>query len=104
MEIEEIDRRLRHFLRTKRLQMGLSQEKLAECAGMTRDRILNIETGRSKDIKVKELCELLIALDISLDDLSREFSNKTINGNNMIALQRIESKIQTLIDYVLATR
>ncbi len=50
----------------------MSQSALGERAGIDRSVIANIETGRRRDIRLKEALDLAEALDLSLYELLRE--------------------------------
>lgn len=56
-------------IRELRLQKRLTQEELAERAGITRTTICNIENGVQDDIKVKNLKRIADALEVSLAEL-----------------------------------
>lgn len=56
-------------IRELRLQKRLTQEELAERAGITRTTICNIENGVQDDIKVKNLKKIADALEVSLSEL-----------------------------------
>ena len=49
---------------TRRTQMGLSQYKLAERAGISRGHLIAIEQGKAKDLKMSTVNKLANALGI----------------------------------------
>lgn len=59
---------LGELIRRKRRQIGLTQEELAEKAGISQNYVAKIETGIS-NIGPKALTKLAIALDIPSDEL-----------------------------------
>lgn len=65
---------LRHLIgdqiRTARRQAGLTQERLAELAGVDRQAVNRIEQGHSSP-KLDNLIRLALALDMQLADLVR---------------------------------
>ncbi len=64
-------RLVRRVVAARRLRR-MSQTALGERAGLHRDVIANIETGRRQDIRLKEALALAEALDLSLYDLLSE--------------------------------
>jgi transcriptional regulator with XRE-family HTH domain len=66
-ELAELGRRVRK----RRKELGLTQEKLAEKAGMHRTYISKIENGR-QNIASRNLMRLAAALDLDASDLIRD--------------------------------
>ncbi len=58
--------RLGHAVRGLRLHRGLTQAELAAAAGVSRQWVVNIESGRTSGIEVGRLMRLLDALHGSL--------------------------------------
>jgi len=59
-----------HLVREQRLKKEMSQEKLAEKAGLHRTYIGMVERGE-KNITLTNICKISKALDISVSDLSK---------------------------------
>ncbi|MFA6691465.1 MAG: helix-turn-helix transcriptional regulator [Saccharofermentanales bacterium] len=57
------------MIRRLREAAGLTQEKLAEAAGVSPLSIRNIETGRTVDPKARTLAAIARALGVSTDNL-----------------------------------
>lgn len=55
-----------------RKQRKLSQEELAQKAGITYSTLIKLESGVNKNPTVKTLQQLATALDVSLDELMQE--------------------------------
>ena len=58
-------------VRKKRLELGFSQEKLADLAGIHRTYLADVERG-IRNISLENIVKLITALDITLADF---FSN-----------------------------
>lgn len=69
MEPENALERLGGAVRTQRNRLGLSQEKLAERAGLHRNYISGVERGE-RNIGFVNLVKLAAALDLSLSGLA----------------------------------
>ncbi len=52
-----------------RSEKGLSQEQLAQKAGITYSTLAKLESGVNENPKVKTLQQIAKALDVSVDDL-----------------------------------
>ena len=65
---DQVLRALGDRVRTRRLELGLSQEKLAERAGLHRNYIGGIEQGR-RNVAAHNLVRLAIALSIDPGEL-----------------------------------
>lgn len=57
---------LRHAVRTRRLEIGLSQRALAELSGLSRATIVGVERGTINDLSLTRTAALLDALGLSL--------------------------------------
>jgi transcriptional regulator with XRE-family HTH domain len=66
---EKIKSRVGENLKIERLKKGLSQDSLAEKAGVTFHTISKIEAGATVDPRVLTLEKLVKALNIKIDDL-----------------------------------
>ncbi len=55
-----------------RKQRKLSQEDLAQKAGITYSTLIKLESGVNKNPTVKTLQQIATALDVSLDELMQE--------------------------------
>jgi transcriptional regulator with XRE-family HTH domain len=55
-----------------RMEKGLSQEQLAQKAGITYSTLAKLESGVNQNPKVKTLQQIATALEVSLDDLMKE--------------------------------
>jgi len=66
-EPSEFGRRLKAF----RLRKGLSQERLANLAGVTRIAIVQVESGRRQYLNLPSALKVADSLGISLDELMR---------------------------------
>jgi transcriptional regulator with XRE-family HTH domain len=66
----ERQRELGRRVRERRTKAGLSQEELAERAGLDRSYIGQVETGR-RNANLDTLSRLAVALDIDLGTLTR---------------------------------
>jgi len=66
---EKTKSRVGENLKIERLKKGLSQDSLAEKAGVTLHTISKIEAGATGDPRVLTLGKLVKALNIKIDDL-----------------------------------
>jgi transcriptional regulator with XRE-family HTH domain len=66
-EVSRLGRRLRRF----RERVGLSQDALADRAGVARTIIANLERGHRSGITLSNALRLADALGISVDQLAR---------------------------------
>jgi transcriptional regulator with XRE-family HTH domain len=55
-----------------RIKNGLSQEQLAQKAGVTYSTLAKLESGVNQNPKVKTLQQIAKALGVTLDDLMKE--------------------------------
>ena len=55
-----------------RIEKGLSQEQLAQKAGITYSTLAKLESGANQNPTVKTLQQVARALDVTLDDLMKE--------------------------------
>jgi transcriptional regulator with XRE-family HTH domain len=55
-------------LRTKRIERNISQEALADAAGINRTHIGEVERGK-RNVSFLHLCRIADALDLSLSEL-----------------------------------
>ncbi|MBU4346701.1 MAG: helix-turn-helix domain-containing protein [Candidatus Omnitrophica bacterium] len=60
-------------IRELRKNRKLSQEKLARLADVSYNTIVKIESGESKNPTIRTMAGIAKALDISLDELVKEF-------------------------------
>jgi len=60
-------------IRELRKDRKLSQEKLARLADVSYNTIVKIESGESKNPTIRTMAGIAKALDISLDELVKEF-------------------------------
>lgn len=70
----EAERIIKHIIYLRKKQ-GLTQEKLAEKASISRNTIVQIERGSVK-ISLVTFCSLLKGLDISYSDFFKEFEDE----------------------------
>lgn len=63
-------------IRELRNKKKLSQEKLARLANVSYNTIVKIESGESKNPTIQTMAGIARALDISLDELTKELSFK----------------------------
>ena len=68
---------LKDNVKKYRLEMGVSQDKLAKLADITLTTLVKIESGANDNPTIKTLSKLAAALEVSLDDLvgSKEVSS-----------------------------
>jgi transcriptional regulator with XRE-family HTH domain len=59
------------IIRYKRIELGLSQQKLAKLSNISRGSISNIESGRQK-LQIHTLIEIAQALGLSASELVRD--------------------------------
>ncbi len=52
--------------------MGISQDKLSKLAGITLHTITKIESGATLDPRIETVKKIAKALDISLDELTKD--------------------------------
>jgi transcriptional regulator with XRE-family HTH domain len=64
----EIDRQVGHRVRTRRLLLGMSQEKLGEALGLTFQQVQKYEKGTNR-ISASRLQQIARILDVSIDYL-----------------------------------
>ena len=55
-----------------RKESNLSQEQLAQKAGITYSTLAKLESGHNQNPTVKTLRQIAMALDVTLDDLMKE--------------------------------
>jgi len=55
-----------------RIKNGLSQEQLAQKAGVTYSTLAKLESGVNQNPKVKTLQQIAKALGVTIDDLMKE--------------------------------
>jgi transcriptional regulator with XRE-family HTH domain len=65
-------KRLGAILRRLRLERGMSTYQLAEAAGLHRSRITYLESGVPGEIGLEKSARLIVALDVSPDQVLRE--------------------------------
>ena len=58
-------------IKEKRIEKNLSQEELAEKAGISRITISMLESGRQQDIKVSTIKRIANSLECPISDLIR---------------------------------
>ena len=73
MQIDYLD--IGSRIRAKRLMQNISQEKLAEIAGVGTTHISHIETGNTMP-SIKTFIAIINALNISADELLRNHMDK----------------------------
>lgn len=78
-----------HNLKRLRRERGLSQEGLAEAAGLSRDTIAKLEQGRRRGERTSTLMRLANALDVELTELTgkRERLGADRNGGSVLAVR-----------------
>ncbi|HEX6940762.1 MAG TPA: helix-turn-helix transcriptional regulator [Longimicrobiales bacterium] len=78
----------RHLKRL-RGERGLSQEALAERAGLSKDLVAKLEQGRRTSCRVTSLMRLAVALDVEVGDLTgkRERLGADRDGGSILALR-----------------
>ncbi len=74
MDVKELSRQVQ----ARRKEKGISQTELAEFAGISRNYISLIERGEAKNISIKVINHLAIALGTSLGELTGGISVVTI--------------------------
>lgn len=77
--------------RLKRLrgERGLSQEALAELAGLSKDLVAKLEQGRRTSCRVTSLMKFAVALDVEVSDLTgkRERLGAARDGGSVLAVR-----------------
>jgi len=68
-------------VRKRRLELKLSQEELAEIAGLHRTYVADIERG-TRNVSLKNLVKLIHALDISLSEFFSKYASNLNSPNN----------------------
>lgn len=78
-------------LRAARGSRGLTQEELAEAAGLSRDLIAKLEQGQRKSARVTSLVKLANALDVELSALigKRDQLGTDRDGGSVLALRNV---------------
>ncbi len=56
-------------IRDKRVSLKMTQEELAEKAGVARQTIINLENGLRADVKVLTLIKIAKALDCKVEEI-----------------------------------
>lgn len=56
-------------IREKRVSLKMTQEELAEKAGVARQTIINLENGLRADVKVLTLIKIAKALDCKVEEI-----------------------------------
>lgn len=76
-------------LKRVRQERGLSQEGLAEAAGLSKDLIQKLEQGRRKTCRLTSLMKLANALDVDMADLTgkRERLGAERDGGSVLAIR-----------------
>ena len=59
------------ILRCSRKKQGLSQEQLAKMSGLSRNTIINFETGK-RDPRIRDLRKIANALNVPIEELVSE--------------------------------
>lgn len=75
MTLREIGQRIRE----RRLALGLSQQRLARLAGLSRATINQLETGTLTDLGVAKLSNLMDLVGLQLEASSREAKHHGLN-------------------------
>jgi len=87
MQIDYLD--IGNRIRAERTKQNLSQEKLAEMAGVGTTHISHIETGNTK-LSIKAFIAIINALNVSADELLR---NHIIKAKHVL-----EGELAELVD------
>lgn len=96
MSSDSLLRELGHRVRARRLQRELSQERLAEIAGLSPRFLSQLESGRG-NISIRRLHDLARALEVPLEELVR-----TDDDQRVIALIGLRGSGKTTIGRKLA--
>lgn len=73
----DVKHRFGHAIRTRRRELGLSQEELAERAGLHRTYIADIERGE-RNVSLENIAKLALALQLRVSEL---FANYGIENH-----------------------
>ena len=63
-------------IRARRMELGLTQENIADAAGLANNTVSNIENGKTK-VSLPTLLEIANFLSVSLDDVVWDSLNKS---------------------------
>jgi transcriptional regulator with XRE-family HTH domain len=74
----DIKSRLGAAIRKRRNELGISQEKLAERAGLHRTYIADIERG-ARNVSIENIEKLAKALEISISEIFSEYGVEISN-------------------------
>ena len=96
MKLSDIIKPIGQRIRNRRTQSGLTQEKLAELAGLHPTYIGQIERGE-KNITLENIYKISIALKISLSQLFDKIGVNENNNDNipLLCYKFIETKTKT---------
>lgn len=92
LEDDLIAERIKHF----RESANLTQEKLAELIGISRNQMSNIECGNNK-LSYKTLRKLCDALDICPCELIRGTNHRTVLENTVDLIKHMDEEQQIII-------
>lgn len=71
----DIPRQIGQEVRARRTELGLTQQQLAELAGVSRKFVLRLEQGRAEAVFLRKLLDVLHALGLSLFVRSDDWAN-----------------------------
>lgn len=102
MQHQEIKQNLANLVREARIELGISQEKLAEILNVDQRTIVNIETGRGNP-KFEKLYPLITYLKIPADRIFYpELSQHGVNKQNLLLAVSTcsETEAKTILPFI----
>jgi transcriptional regulator with XRE-family HTH domain len=87
-------------LRTARLERGLTQQELADRAGMHRNSIMKLESGKTKEVTSENAAALAKVLKTSVADLGLRVRAAT--EARSIRIRKLSAEQRQLVDELLS--